>query len=136
MPKVTYRFEGREISADVAPGTNLLDAAQACGAREGHACGGVCACSTCHVYVLQGAASLGEASDREQDILDKAFDVKPSSRLGCQAEVGTQDVLVEISAESLRAWYDEHPNERRERDLRLQAEGKAIPPPARDLRQR
>lgn len=136
MPKVTYRFEGREVAVDVAPGTNLLDAAQACGAREGHACGGVCACSTCHVYVLQGATSLSEASDREQDILDKAFDVKPSSRLGCQAEVGTQDVLVEISAESLQAWYDEHPNERHERDLRLQAEGKAIPRPARDLRKR
>jgi 2Fe-2S ferredoxin len=134
MPKVTYLFEGREVSVDVAPGTNLLDAAQACGAREGHACGGVCACSTCHVYVLQGGASLSEASDREQDILDKAFDVKPSSRLGCQAEVGREDVRVEISRESLQAWYDEHPAERRERDERLRAQGQAIPAPARDLR--
>lgn len=134
MPKVTYRFEGRELSVDVAPGTNLLDAAQACGAREGHACGGVCACSTCHVYVLEGGASLSEASDREQDILDKAFDVKHNSRLGCQAEVTNRDVLVEISAESLQAWYDENPKERHERDERLRTLGKAIPAPARDLR--
>lgn len=134
MPKVTYLFEGREVSIDVAPGTNLLDAAQSCGAREGHACGGVCACSTCHVYVLEGGASLSEPSDREQDILDKAFDVRPSSRLGCQAEVTNRDVRVEISRESLQAWYDEHPVERKERDERLRAAGHAIPAPARDLR--
>ncbi len=134
MPKVTFRFEGREATADVAPGTNLLDAAEACGAREGHACGGVCACSTCHVYVTRGYSSLSEPSDREQDILDKAFDVKHHSRLGCQAEVLDQDVEVEISAESLQSWYDEHPAERRERDERLRAEGRAVPGPARDLR--
>lgn len=134
MPKVTYRFEGREITIDVKPGTNLLDAAQACGAREGHACGGVCACSTCHVYVTKGFETLVEAEDDEQDILDKAFDVKWNSRLGCQAEVTDEDVEVVITDESLQAWYDENPVERKERDERLQAEGKAIPPPARDLR--
>jgi 2Fe-2S ferredoxin len=134
VPKVTFRFEGREASADVVPGTNLLEAAEACGAREGHACGGVCACSTCHVYVLEGLRSLSPPSEREEDILDKAFDVKPHSRLGCQAEVGSADVLVEITAESLQSWYDENPVERRERDERLRAEGKAVPPPARDLR--
>lgn len=134
MPKVTYKFEGKEVSIDVKPGTNLLDAAQECGAREGHACGGVCACSTCHVWVHKGFDSLSEPDDREQDILDKAFDVKPVSRLGCQAEVGTEDVYVEITPESLQAWYDENPKERAERDARLRAEGKAIPPPAKDLR--
>ena len=60
--------------------------------------------------------------------------MRPSSRLGCQAEVGSGDVRVEVSAESLQSWYDEHPVERRERDARLQAAGKAIPGPARDLR--
>jgi 2Fe-2S ferredoxin len=134
VPKVTFRVEGRELSAEVRPGTNLLEAAEAAGAKEGHACGGVCACSTCHVWVVQGLDSLSEPDDREQDILDKAFDVKPSSRLGCQAEVGSADVVAEITAESLQAWYDEHPKERHERDERLLAEGKAIPGPARDLR--
>lgn len=134
MPKVTFKWEGQEATVEVKPGTNLLEAAEECGAREGHACGGVCACSTCHVYVTKGFNSLTEASDREQDILDKAFDVKHYSRLGCQAEVGNEDVDVTISEESLRAWYDENPKERHERDARLQAEGKAIPPPAKDLR--
>ncbi len=134
MPKVTFHFEGKEITTEVAAGTNLLEAAQGCGAREGHACGGVCACSTCHVYVSRGYDSLTEASEREEDILDKAFAVKPTSRLGCQAEVTGEDVVAEITAESLQAWYDENPRERAERDARLLAEGKAIPPPARDLR--
>jgi len=134
MPKVVFAFEGREVAAEVAPGTNLLEAAEACDARVGHACGGVCACSTCHLYVTHGGSTLSEASEREEDILDKAFDVRPSSRLGCQAEVGAGDVRVEVSAESLQSWYDEHPVERRERDARLQAAGKVIPGPARDLR--
>jgi 2Fe-2S ferredoxin len=136
VPKVTFKFEGREVDVDVKPGTNLLEAAQACGAREGHACGGVCACSTCHVWVHKGFATLSEADDKENDILDKAFDVKPVSRLGCQAEVGTADVFVEITPESLQAWYDENPKDRHERDARLLAEGKKIPAPARDLRKR
>jgi len=134
VPKILYRFEGKEVTTEVKPGTNLLDAASDCGVREGHACGGVCACSTCHVWVTRGYDSLSDADDREQDILDKAFDVKHYSRLGCQAEVGTEDVEVTITEESLRAWYDENPKERHERDARLQAEGKAIPPPAKDLR--
>lgn len=134
MPKVTFIVEGQELSAEVRPGTNLLEAADEAGAKMGHACGGVCACSTCHVWVRKGFDSLVEADDREEDILDKAFDVKPTSRLGCQAEVDADDVVAEITPESLQAWYDEHPNERRERDERLQAEGKAIPGPARDLR--
>jgi 2Fe-2S ferredoxin len=136
VPKVTFRHEGKELTAEVPAGTNLLEAAEKCHAREGHACGGVCACSTCHVYVTSGFNSLVPAEDREQDILDKAFDVKPSSRLGCQAEVTNQDVTVVISEESLRAWYDENPKERAERDERLLKEGKAIPPPATDLRKK
>ena len=74
MPKVLYRFEGRELTADAKPGDTLLDAAEACGAREGHACGGVCACSTCHFWVRQGYASLGEPEDGEtlEDLFGRA----------------------------------------------------------------
>ena len=138
MPKVTiYNPRGQlEAEGEVPKGRNLLEASQELGALHGSACGGVCSCSTCHVWVKQGLASLTAQSEEEQDILDKAFDVKPSSRLGCQAEVGTQDVYVEISEESLRAWYDENPKQRHERDEKLLAEGKTIPAPARDLRKR
>src|SRR5262249_62391959 len=79
-------------------------------ARAGWACGGVCACSTCHVYVKQGLEVLSPASDREEDIMDKAFDVKASSRLGCQSKIQADTtVVVEISRESRQAFLDEHP---------------------------
>jgi 2Fe-2S ferredoxin len=107
MPKVTYRPEG--IAVTVAPGTSLLDAARRCGAPVGSACGGNLACSTCHVWVKAGLDSLSEMEDGENDILDKAFDVRPTSRLGCQAKVADEDVECEITRESRQAYYDEHP---------------------------
>ncbi|AKU91898.1 2Fe-2S iron-sulfur cluster-binding protein [Vulgatibacter incomptus] len=119
MPKITFANWG--VTVEVKPGTSILDAAEqaeAQGVKMGHVCGGVCACSTCHCYVKVGFDSLEEASDREEDILDKAFDVKPMSRLGCQAEVGNKDLVVEVSEESLQAWYDEHPEERRAAEAR------------------
>jgi ferredoxin len=112
MPKV--RFEPDGIEVDVPLGTSILDASRAAGAQVGSACGGVCACSTCHVYVKQGLEALKPASDREEDIMDKAFDVRSNSRLGCQSAV-MRDVTVvcEISAESRKAFLDEHPELRK-----------------------
>ena len=52
------------------PGTTLLEAAEECGAQVGHSCGGVCACSTCHVWVRKGLDSLSEQADAEMDRLD------------------------------------------------------------------
>jgi 2Fe-2S ferredoxin len=76
----------------------------------GSACGGVCACSTCHVYVKQGLSDLSPAQDREEDIMDKAFDVKANSRLGCQSKIlRDTTIVVEISRESRQAYLDEHP---------------------------
>lgn len=116
MTKVTFQNPtGRgslPITVEARPGDSLLDVAEDCGARVGHACGGNLACSTCHVYVHQGADSLGEIEDKENDILDKAFEVRPESRLGCQARLADDDVVVEISQESLKAWLDEHPEHR------------------------
>lgn len=108
MPKV--RFEPDGIEVEVPVGASLLEASHAGGAQVGSACGGVCACSTCHVYVKQGGEALAPASDREEDIMDKAFDVRPNSRLGCQSKI-QRDVTVvcEISRESRQAFLDEHP---------------------------
>jgi 2Fe-2S ferredoxin len=108
MPKV--RFEPEGIEVDVPLGTSILDASRKAGAQVGSACGGVCACSTCHVYVKEGLTALKAATDREEYIMDKAFDVRPDSRLGCQAEI-LRDVTVvcEISRESRKAFLDEHP---------------------------
>ena len=112
MPKV--RFEPEGIEVDVPVGTSILDASRLSGAQVGSACGGVCACSTCHVYVKQGLEALAPASDREEDIMDKAFDVRVNSRLGCQSKI-QRDVTVvcEISVESRKAFLDEHPELRK-----------------------
>lgn len=109
MPRV--RFVDQNLEIDVPVGTSLLEAARQIDAPEGSACGGVCACSTCHVYVQTGAELLSQAEEEEEDILDKAFDVQMSSRLGCQAKL-LRDGLVElrISKESLDAFYNEHPD--------------------------
>jgi ferredoxin, 2Fe-2S len=112
MPKVTFLPAGIEI--EVPPGTTLLEAGLRAHAQLGHACGGKCACSTCHVYVRAGGDSLSESKDNEQDVLDKAFDVRPSSRLACQTRVDTAEVVVEVSRESVKAYLDEHPAERPE----------------------
>ncbi len=113
MAKVRFLPEGLE--AEVPGGSTLLDAADACGAFVGSACGRKCACSTCHLYVREGAQALSEKDDREEDRLDMAFDPRPASRLGCQAiiEDGEAVLVVEITRESRQAFLDEHPAERK-----------------------
>jgi 2Fe-2S ferredoxin len=108
MPKV--RFLKEQLEVEVADGETILAAAKRAGAPQGDRCGGVCACSTCHVYVLTGFDRTSEIEDDEFDILDKAFDVRPCSRLGCQARV-YGDIEVEISDESFQAFLDEHPDD-------------------------
>jgi ferredoxin, 2Fe-2S len=106
------RFKGYG-EVEVPVGTSLLEAATRGHFPEGSACGGVCACSTCHVYVIRGAELLSEQEDDEADILDKAFDVRAHSRLGCQSKIVRDGVVeVEITRESLEAYENEHPGER------------------------
>ena len=110
MAKITFKGFA-EI--DVPIGTTLLEAAQQIDAPEGYACGGVCACSTCHVYVSKGADLLSEQQEEEEDMLDKAFDVRASSRLGCQSKIVKEgEIEVEITRESLEAFENEHPDQR------------------------
>ena len=111
MPKVRFHAHGKVWEVDAPVGTSLLHASKQVTAPEGDACGGVCACSTCHVYVTTGRELLSEASENEEDILDKAFDVKLSSRLGCQARVEREGLVeCDITRESLDAFYNEHPD--------------------------
>ena len=87
--KIPYSRDGR-------PGS-LLEIALAHGIEIDHACGGVCACSTCHVVIKSGMSTMPGASDDEEDMLDNAPAVTPTSRLACQAVPdGTADVVVEI----------------------------------------
>ena len=120
MPRIRFRSPFDEVVVEVPEGTSILEAAEQCGATVGHACGGVCACSTCHVWVRKGLESLSEQEDAEADRLDQAFDVRPYSRLSCQSLVGSEDIDVDITQESLQAFLDENPDLRH----RLEAEGK------------
>jgi 2Fe-2S ferredoxin len=118
----TVRFlngDDGPVEVEVPVGTSILEAAQKAHAPEGSACGGVCACSTCHVYVRKGLNLLSDMEDDENDILDKAFGVESTSRLGCQSRIEREGAVeVEISRESYDTWYNEHPAERRARDAR------------------
>ncbi|MBK8976767.1 MAG: 2Fe-2S iron-sulfur cluster binding domain-containing protein [Planctomycetes bacterium] len=83
---IRVRFaDGREFPADL--GDSILDVALRHGVALDHACGGVCACSTCHVRIEAGADALSPATEDEEDQLDEARDVGLDSRLGCQARV-------------------------------------------------
>lgn len=78
------------------PGS-ILDIALNNGVGMDHACGGVCACATCHVVVKQGLESCNGPTENELDMLDLAPDLRPESRLGCQCVPnGEADLVVEI----------------------------------------
>ena len=83
--RLCVRGESREFSLDV--GETIRHAAMAQGLHLDHACGGVCACSTCHVKIQSGQECFTPASEDELDQLDTARDVSLESRLGCQAKL-------------------------------------------------
>jgi 2Fe-2S ferredoxin len=80
---------------DGRPGS-ILDVLLAHGIHLEHACGGNCACTTCHVIVKQGFDRLSEAEEEEEDLLDKAPGLTPTSRLGCQAIVEDPDAEITV----------------------------------------
>lgn len=86
--------EGAVIEAE--PGTSICDTLLENGIEIEHACEKSCACTTCHVIICEGYNSLGEADESEDDLLDKAWGLTPTSRLSCQAIVGDTPLTVEI----------------------------------------
>lgn len=78
------------------PGTVLIEVLLRNGIEIEHACEKSCACTTCHVVLREGFSSLKAAEEAEEDLLDKAWGLEPTSRLSCQAVVGEQDLTVEI----------------------------------------
>ena len=74
-----------------------------------HTCGGVCACSTCHVIVREGGDTANESMDEEEDQLDNAPGVTPQSRLACQCVPnGSKDVIVEVPGWNRNLVSEEH----------------------------
>jgi 2Fe-2S ferredoxin len=101
VPKVSFQPGGQ--SAEVPRGTTLLDAAEAAGVDLPSNCGGVCACTTCHVWIEAGLASLSEIEEREDDRLQEAMGLSAHSRLACQAKVGDVDVVVRVPGNRIKA---------------------------------
>jgi 2Fe-2S ferredoxin len=98
--------EGAVIEAE--PGTTICDAALEHGIEIEHACEKSCACTTCHVIVREGFDSLDEASEAEEDLLDKAWGLEPESRLSCQARLGNEDLVVEIPKYTINQVSENH----------------------------
>ena len=109
-----FAIKHNMVTVEAKAGQNLLEIAEEHYIKMGSACGGVCACSTCHCWILEGADSVEEAEEAEEDRLDMAFDVRPNSRLGCQVEVGEKDIVVELTQETIETWFNEHPDHRPE----------------------
>jgi 2Fe-2S ferredoxin len=93
MPKVTFLPMNETYEAK--DGESLLDVAIAHDVPLQHACGGFCACTTCHVHVKSGLENLSASEEDEEERLDRATNITLQSRLGCQAKIHG-DVTVEI----------------------------------------
>src|SRR5438477_13216238 len=115
--EVTFLPEGKTVSfehgklpyKDHGKKESLLDVALNNGIRLDHACGGNCACTTCHVWVKEGADKLSEMDDDEADRLDMAADLQLNSRLGCQAVISKPGkVVVEVAAWDLNYSSEEY----------------------------
>lgn len=84
--KVNFEQKGKEpvVLNNIAPGDSILEVLLDNDIDLHHNCGGVCACSTCHLYLEKGENSVEELSDKEEDFIDRAINPRLSSRLGCQ----------------------------------------------------
>ena len=102
MYTITYNFEQKGCSPitldNIEEGQSLLEVALKHDIDLHHNCGGVCACSTCHLYVDQGDVLLEELSDKEEDFIDRAVNPRINSRLGCQCVLqhGTGVIVVTL----------------------------------------
>lgn len=105
MPNVTFIPANKMV--EVTEGTTILEAALENGIALMHNCGGVCACTTCHVIVREGEENLSEMELDEDDRLSMAEGLTMHSRLGCQAIVERGDVTVEIPHVTSRLSHDQ-----------------------------
>ena len=105
-PHPEYCPQGAEITAPA--GTSICEALLDNDINIEHACEMSCACTTCHVVVREGFASLGEPDESEEDLLDRAWGLEPTSRLSCQAILKRENVTVEIPKYSINHAKEKH----------------------------
>lgn len=106
LPNAEYCPEGAVLEAE--PGISICEALLENDIEIEHACELSCACTTCHVIVREGGASLNPSEEDEDDLLDRAWGLTPQSRLSCQAIVGQADLVVEIPKYSINHAKENH----------------------------
>ncbi|MDQ2777935.1 MAG: ISC system 2Fe-2S type ferredoxin [Pseudomonadota bacterium] len=106
LPNADLCPEGDTIEAP--RGTSVCEALLENGIAIEHACEMSSACTTCHVVVKKGYDSLGEIEESEEDLLDKAWGLTPTSRLSCQAILSDQDVTIEIPKYTINHARENH----------------------------
>ena len=106
LPHPEYCPSGARIEAPT--GTSICEALLENGVPIEHACELSCACTTCHVVVRAGFESLGDLDESEEDLLDRAWGLEPTSRLSCQAILAKEDVTVEIPKYSINHAKEKH----------------------------
>ncbi|HPH85224.1 MAG TPA: 2Fe-2S iron-sulfur cluster-binding protein [Ferruginibacter sp.] len=106
MYNITFKFEQKGLApvtiSQVEPEQSILEVALKNDIELHHNCGGVCACSTCHLYVESGETLIEELSDREEDFIDRAINPRLNSRLGCQCVLleGDGELVVTLPDQS------------------------------------
>ncbi|NQY63224.1 MAG: ISC system 2Fe-2S type ferredoxin [Alteromonadaceae bacterium] len=106
LPHAVLCPDGAVVEAET--GKSVLNVALENDIDIEHACEKVCACTTCHIIVREGFDSLGESDELEDDLLDKAWGLEPDSRLGCQAIIADEDLVVEIPKYTINMVSENH----------------------------
>ncbi|OEC41112.1 ferredoxin, 2Fe-2S type, ISC system [Pseudomonas sp. 1D4] len=106
LPHAEHCPEGLVVEAQT--GETIIAAALRNGLEIEHACEMSCACTTCHVVVREGFASMEPSDELEDDMLDKAWGLEAESRLSCQAVVGEEDLVVEIPKYTINQVSEKH----------------------------
>lgn len=106
LPHPEYCPTGADLQ--VTAGTSICEALLDNNIEIEHACELSCACTTCHVVVKEGFESLGELDEAEEDLLDRAWGLQPTSRLSCQAVMARRDVVIEIPKYSINHAKEKH----------------------------
>ena len=101
MYTVKLNFEEKGVAPvvfnNVESGQTMLELALKNDIELHHNCGGVCACTTCHIYVIKGMEHLDEITDKEEDFIDRAVNPRLTSRLGCQSLLLDGDGEIEVT---------------------------------------
>ena len=111
MYSIRFNFEQKDIEPitinEVESGQSILEVALKNNIDLHHNCGGVCACSTCHLYIEKGNDLVEELSDKEEDFIDRAISPKLSSRLGCQCILISDGGNIEVTLPDQTQFFGE-----------------------------